>query len=194
MAFGAPDAIFKSLHGVADLMKRHVVPEFAHLRRDLQPGIHPYLTIFPRAAESPGLVRIEPDPKRREALLREARVQLKEGGGFAYVDVETPCIVLAEEYYKTGTDIDLYLDMLHELAHIRQHHEGRDLWDERYAYVDRITEVEGYAVAVEEGRRLGMTDEDVIAHLSNPWMTEADVAKLQQNVVDFLGGRLKLDP
>ena len=28
-----------------------------------------------------------------------------------------------------------------------------DLWDERFAYVDRITEIEGYAVAVEEGRR-----------------------------------------
>lgn len=173
-------------------MKHHPVPDFARLDRDLPAGVHGYLQIFPRAAESPGLARIEPDPKRREALLREALVEIKKGPGFAYVDIEMPCIVLAEEYYKTGSDIDLYLDMLHELAHIRQHHEGRDLWDERYEYVDRITEVEGYAVAVEEGRRLGMTDADVIAHLSNPWMTAEDVAKLQRNVADFLAGRLQL--
>ncbi|HUR68092.1 MAG TPA: hypothetical protein VM370_02520 [Candidatus Thermoplasmatota archaeon] len=173
-------------------MKAPVVPDFGLLRRDLKAGTHPYLAIFPRAAESPGLARIEPDAKKREMLLREAKVTIRPGGGFAYVDVETPAIVLAEEYYKTGTDLDLYLDMLHELTHIRQHHEGRDLWDERYAYVDRITEVEGYAVAVEEGRRLGMGDAEVIAHLSNPWMDEEDVAKLQRNIRDLLSGKLRL--
>lgn len=170
------------------------MPDFALLARDLPPGLHPYLRVFPRASESPGMALIEADPKRREELLRQALVLIKPGAGFAYVDVETPCIVLAENYYRTGTDLDLYLDMLHEITHIRQHHEGRDLWDERFAYVDRITEVEGYAVAVAEGRRLGMTDEDIIAHLSNPWMDEEDVRKLQQNVADFLAGRLKLEP
>lgn len=173
-------------------MGEHAVPRFGLLERSLPAGLHRYLDVFPRASESPGLARIEPDPKKRETLLKEALVQIKSGPGFAYVDVETPAIVLAEEYYKTGTDLDLYLDMLHELTHIRQHHEGRDLWDERYAYVDRITEVEGYAVAVEEGRRLGMGDVEVIAHLSNPWMDEDDVRKLQQNILDFLAGKLRL--
>lgn len=170
------------------------VPDLGRLDRTLPAGLYPYLKVFPRAAESPGLVRIEPDDKRRETLLRGCMVHIKRGAGFAYVDVETPAIVLAEEYYRTGTDLDLYLDMLHEITHIRQHHEGRDLWDERFAYVDRITEVEGYAVAVEEGRRLGMGDAEIIAHLSNPWMDEEDVRKLQQNVVDFLAGRLRLPP
>lgn len=178
--------------GLALPMEPKRVPDFAHLARDLPTGLHAYLRVFPRAAESPGLVRIEPDEKKREILLRGAMIHIKAGGGFAYVDVETPCIVFAEEYYRTGSDLDLYLDMLHELTHIRQHHEGHDLWDERYAYVDRITEVEGYAVAVEEGRRLGMTDEEVVAHLSNPWMDAEDVDKLQKNVADFLAGRLRL--
>jgi hypothetical protein len=186
------DAIFKSGHGLTIGMTRHKVPEFGILRRDLPTGMHHYLEIFPRAVESPGLHRIESDPKKRELLLRDALVNLQRGPGFAYVDVEMPCIVLAEEYYKTGTALDLYLDMLHELTHIRQHHEGRDLWDERYAYVDRITEIEGYAVAVEEGRRLGMTDEEVISHLSNPWMDEDDVRKLQENIRDFLDGKIRL--
>lgn len=173
-------------------MQKRPVPDFAHIARDLAPGVYPYLRVFPRAEESPGLKRIEPDPKRRETLLREALVQIMRGPGFAYVDVERPAIVLAEDYYKSGTDLDLYLDMLHELAHIRQHHEGRDLWDERFAYVDRITEVEGYAVAVEEGRRLGLTDAEVIEHISNPWMDADDVKKLEQNVRDFLAGTLRL--
>ena len=174
-------------------MEPFKVPDYAHLRRDLPSGLHPYLAIFPRAAESPGLAAIEPDPRRREELLRTCLVHVKRGAGFAYVDVETPCIVLAEEYYQTGTDLDLYLDMLHEITHIRQHHEGRDLWDERYAYVDRMTEVEGYAVAVAEGRRLGMSDAEIVAHLSNPWMDAEDVTRLLSNIQNFLAGEKKLE-
>lgn len=175
-------------------MRQHKVPEYALLRRGTKAGKYGYLDIFPRAAESPGLARIEPDPKKRDELLRHAKLHLKPGGGFAYVDVEVPCIVLAEEYFRTGSDIDLYLDMLHELTHIRQHHEGMDLWDERYAYVDRPTEIEGYAVAVEEGRRLGMTDEDVVEHLSNPWMDQEDVDRLVGHVRDWLDGKLRHAP
>jgi hypothetical protein len=34
--------------------------------------------------------------------------------------------------------------------------------------VDRPTEIEGYAVAIEEGRRLGMSSEDISDHLATP--------------------------
>ena len=175
-------------------LKVHQVPPFGMLRRDLPPGLHPYLRVFPHAAQSPGVVRIEPDAAKRRRLLDEALVRIQPGGGFAYVDVETPCIVLAEEYYRTGTDMDLYMDMLHELTHIRQHHEGLDLWDERFAYVDRPTEIEGYAVAVEEGRRLGLDDEDIILHLSNPWMDEDEVQRLLKHTQAFLARRGGVPP
>lgn len=167
-------------------MKAHAVPSFGLLDRKLPSGLHPYTRVLPGAAQSPGLARISPDAAMRARLLKEALVYIKPGGGFAYVDVETPCIVLAEEYYRTGADIDLYMDMLHELTHIRQHYEGLDLWDERYAYVDRPTEIEGYAVAVEEGRRLGMDDDDVVEHLTNPWMDDEDVQRLLTHTQDFL--------
>jgi hypothetical protein len=52
--------------------------------------------------------------------------------------------------------------------------------------VDRATEIEGYAVAIEEGMRLGMSKSDVIRHLSNPWMTRADIRRLIENVERFL--------
>lgn len=167
-------------------MSRHRVPDFGLLNRNLPAGYHPYLDVLPGAAKSPALARIEPDSIQRERLLADAMVHIKPGGGFAYVDVEMPAIVLAEHYYRTGSDLDLYMDMLHELTHIRQHHEGLDLWDERYAYVDRPTEIEGYAIAVEEGRRLGMDDDDIIDHLTNPWMDEEDVLRLLENTRAFL--------
>ena len=162
------------------------LPPYAIVDRSRPVGTQPYTDLLPRAAESPALARIEPDAAARERLLGEARVRVSPIPGYAYIDVGTPCIVLAWTYYKAGRGLDLYLDLLHELTHLRQLAQGADLWDKRYAYVDRWTEVEGYAVAVEEGRRLGMTEEDLRGHLSNPWMTRGDVRKLQENIRGFL--------
>lgn len=162
------------------------VPDFARLNRDLGVGLHPYLDVFPSAADSPGLRRVVADPVARQALLTSSRVRISAMPGYAYIDVKTPCISLSWVYYKSGTDLDLYLDMLHELTHLRQLQEGLDLWDGRYSYVDRVTEIEGYAVAVEEGRRLGMTEANLQRHLHNPWMSADDVARLKQHIADFL--------
>jgi hypothetical protein len=82
--------------------------------------------------------------------------------------------------------VDLYLDLAHELTHLRQLAEGRNLWDHSLHYVDRPTEIEGYAVAVEEGLRLGMTEDEIIRHLSNPWLSEAETARLRENIDRFL--------
>ena len=52
--------------------------------------------------------------------------------------------------------------------------------------MDRPTEIEGYAVAVEEGRRLGTSSEDISDHLATPWMTADDTARLLAHVEGFL--------
>jgi hypothetical protein len=50
----------------------------------------------------------------------------------------------------------------------------------------RPTEIEGYAVAVEEGRRLGMSEDEIVVHLSNPWMSPTDVRELLAGIDRFL--------
>jgi len=165
------------------------LPEYAVVVRGLAPGMHEYLELLPQIAASPALLRVAPDPAPRDRLLRDARVRLESMRGYCWIDDDVPCIVLSRDYYRDGGDLDLYLDLLHELVHLRQVAEGRDVWDESLPYVDRPTEIEGYAVAVEEGRRLGMTEADLVRHLSNPWMTEADVVRLVANVAALLGSR-----
>lgn len=162
------------------------LPPYAHVVRGLRGGTHPFLALLPRAAESPAMKRIGTLEIPVAELLAETVVDIEPGDGYVYVDVGQPAIVLREGYYRHGSDLDLYLDLLHELTHMRQLAQGFDLWDERFAYVDRITEIEGYAVAVEEGRRLGMSDAEVVRHLSNPWMTEADVQRLAAHIARFL--------
>jgi hypothetical protein len=163
-----------------------VLPAYARVNRSLPPGDHPFLEVIPGVVASPALVRVAVDPRARAELLAGAVVQIRGRRGYAFVDVEAPCIVISESYYRTGEELDLYLDLLHELTHLRQLTEGLDLWDGRFEYVDRPSEIEGYAVAIEEGRRLGLTTEEIVQHLSNPWMSAAEVERLLGHVDTFL--------
>ncbi|MBZ5637949.1 MAG: hypothetical protein LAO51_04235 [Acidobacteriia bacterium] len=172
--------------GTAGAAASSALPAYARIDRSLSAGDHPYLRILPEVAASPALERIAPSGAARTRLLERARVEIRDVQGYAFVDDEVPCIVVAECYFREGTHLDLYLDLLHEITHLRQLEEGFDLWDERFAYVDRPTEIEAYAVAIEEGRRLGMNDAEVMTHVSNPWMTPMEVARLLGHVGAFL--------
>ena len=158
------------------------LPEYAHVVRNLPCGIHPYRRLLPRLEESPVARRIESPATKLALLMDDARVLIKSGEGYCYVDVKIPAIVLFLEYYEHANPLDLYLDLAHELTHLRQLAEGQNLWDHSLHYVDRPTEIEGYAVAVEEGLRLGMTEAQILQHLSNPWLNESEVARLRHNI------------
>jgi hypothetical protein len=162
------------------------LPEYAQVIRTLPSGDHPYRHLLPRFDESPAGRRIESPLTPLGPLLDSARVRIKAREGYCYVDVMVPAIVLSETYYHQASPIDLYLDLAHELTHLRQLAEGKNLWDHSLHYVDRPTEIEGYAVAVEEGRRLGMTEADILHHLSNPWLNDAEVARLLENIERLL--------
>lgn len=161
--------------------------------------MHPLLSILPELLTSPALPRICPDAFKRPALLSDSLIQLRGGEGqFAWVDVIPPgggpaFIVLSDWYYRNGWELDLYLDLIHELTHLRQLHDGWDLWDQRFPYVDRPTEIEGFAVAVEEGRRQGWSEVEVRRHLHNPWMSAEDVSKLLVNIDRFLSTGILLN-
>jgi len=162
------------------------LPEYAHVVRNLPCGDHPYRHLLPRIGESPVARRIESPQTPLGSLLDGARVRIKRHEGYCYVDVKVPAIVLSEDYYNKANPVDLYLDLAHELTHLRQLAEGKNLWDHSLHYVDRPTEIEGYAVAIEEGRRLGMTEKDILHHLSNPWLNGDEIARLIENVELFL--------
>jgi hypothetical protein len=164
------------------------LPEYARVERSLSPGEHPLRALLPGLAKSPAIRAVAPEKRLRRRLIEKTRVLIDGPRGYCFVDVETQRIVVSEHYYATGSDLDLYLDLLHELTHLRQLDEGFDLWDERFEYIERPTEVEAYAVAVAEGRRLGMTPPQVRQHLENPWMSAQDVDRLLGFIEAFLSG------
>jgi hypothetical protein len=60
---------------------------------------------------------------------------------------------------------------------VRQFREGKELYDRRYPYFERPTEIEAYQVAVEEARRIGMGREEIVEYLKVEWVTPEEFAK-----------------
>lgn len=107
-------------------------------------------------------------------VLSEIKISLDSPRGYLRVDDETGNVIINPRYLRTGQERYLYLDAIHELTHVRQFMEGKDLYDRRYAYFERPTEIEAYRVAVEEAKRIGMEREEIVEYLRVEWVTEEE--------------------
>ena len=95
-------------------------------------------------------------------------------------------LMVNKRYLSTGRKLDIYLDIVHELCHVRQHMEGKDLFDPRYDYVDRPTEVEAYRYAVLEAKRIGLSAEEIRLYLKTEMMS----TKALERLIDNMGVKL----
>jgi len=113
-----------------------------------------------------------------EKILDETWVTLSPEQGYMYVDDEDGSLVVGADYLRTASENYLYLDIIHELVHVKQYFQGKELFDENYSYVDRPTEIEAYQCSVEEGRRIGMDEKSIAEYLYVEWVTRKDHARL----------------
>jgi hypothetical protein len=115
-------------------------------------------------------------------ILSHLKVELSWLGGYMYVDGADGHLVISKGYLNTGNKTDIYLDLIHELCHVKQFMDGRELFDGRYSYVDRPTEIEAYRYTVQEARRLGLAEERICHYLRTEWMSENDFKRLAKAV------------
>jgi len=151
------------------------------VNRKVKAGKHAILDVFPGLDRSAAFREIFPDGLR-EKVLRDCRIDAVPEDMYMYIDDEAGNVVAGLGYLREGDEKILYLDVLHELTHIRQWHAGRALWDRRYSYVDRPTEIEAYQVAVDEARRLGMTDREIAEYLRVEWTSREEHERLCKHV------------
>jgi hypothetical protein len=115
-------------------------------------------------------------------VLGDLIVELSWLNGYMYVDGSDGHLVVSKGYLSTGNRVDIYLDLIHELYHVKQFMDGKELFDPRYAYVDRPTEIEAYRYCVAEAKRLGLSDERIRHYLRTEWMSEEEFRRLAQSV------------
>ena len=64
-------------------------------------------------------------------------------------------LMINPDYFMAADFTDLYLDVIHELVHVRQFLDGKRS-DSQTAYVERPLEIEAYNITVEEARNIGL--------------------------------------
>jgi len=118
-----------------------------------------------------------------EKVLDELQVEFFSSKfGYMGVSDEDGHLIVSAYYLREGEQVSKYLDVIHELVHVRQFREGKQLFDENYEYPDRPTELEAYKLAVAEARKLGMTDKELLEYLRVDWMSEDEVRRLAKNL------------
>jgi hypothetical protein len=121
--------------------------------------------------------------KGTENVLRHLKVEFF-SSRFGYMgtsDVDGH-LIISSRYLATGEFRTIYLDIVHELCHVRQFRKGRKLFRPDLSYVDTPTEIEAYAVTVKEGRRVGMTDAELVDYLKIEWIDDTEHRRLARRL------------
>jgi len=117
---------------------------------------------------------------KTEEVLRNLMIDFTFFGGYMFVNNSNGHLMISSKYLSNGDKIDIYLDLIHELVHVKQYMEGKELFDIHYGYTERPTEVEAYRAAVHEARRLGLSDDRICQYLKTEWMSVPDFRQLAE--------------
>ncbi len=148
--------------------------------RNVKIATYPFIEYF-KGFENIGAVR-EVFGEETEKVLGNLKVEFAGIRGYMGVSETDGHLIIGARYLNEGSMVDIYLDVIHELVHVKQFMEGKELFDSDYAYIERPTEVEAYRHAVREARRLGMTDEGICEYLKTEWMSDDDLQRLAKTV------------
>ncbi len=144
----------------------------------VEPGRYKVVDVFEGLEQSQTLAKLYPTEAERLAAIRDTPLVISTDDMYGYVDDADGAIYFGHNHLTTSDPTTVYLDILHELVHVKQLREGRNLYDNRYTYVDRPTEIEAYALVVAEARILGMSEAKIAEYLYVEWASPQDHERL----------------
>ena len=150
------------------------------MRRDAKVTLHRFINYF-KGFEKVGAVR-ELFGDETEKVLNNLKVEFGSRGGYMGVNDEDGHLIISARYLRDGDGREIYLDIIHELVHVKQFRNGIELHDNRFGYTNRPTEIEAYTHAVKEARRIGMTEKEIYEYLRMERMSEEEVKNLAATV------------
>ncbi|MCZ2809624.1 MAG: hypothetical protein O2V44_09745 [Candidatus Bathyarchaeota archaeon] len=120
--------------------------------------------------------------EKTEEVLNNIKVEFAGFRGYMGVSHIDGHLLVSAVYLKDGDIVDIYLDIIHELVHVKQFMEGKELFDNTFRYTDRPSEIEAYRVTVDEARKLGLSDERICEYLKTEWMSDDDLTRLAKTL------------
>jgi hypothetical protein len=145
-------------------------------------GTYTIEEIFVNLKNAEILLKIFETKENLDDVFENICVIVNESTHYMHVQNDDASIVIGKNHLKNSEKKILYLDIVHELVHVKQQRQGLDLYDKSYSYVDRPTEIEAYAIAVEEARRLGMNDAEIFDYLHVEWISHDEHKRLASRV------------
>lgn len=149
---------------------------------DVLDGTYRLEEIFVNLQKVEILLKIFKTNEDLEDVFQNTTVIVDNSTLYMHVQNEDASIVIGRDHLKNSDKKILYLDIIHELVHVKQQRQGLDLYDQKYAYVDRPTEIEAYGIAVEEARRLGMNNNEIFEYLHVEWISSEEHKRLASSV------------
>ncbi|MGI0073310.1 MAG: hypothetical protein ACREA3_05825 [Nitrosotalea sp.] len=152
------------------------------INRTLQDGTYLLEEIFEGLKDVDVLLQIFGTIEELDDVFSRTKVMVDVHSHYMHVKNDDAIIVIGTDHLKKSDKIILYLDIVHELVHVKQQRRGLDLYDKLYSYVDRPTEIEAYTIAIEEAKRLGMKDDEIFDYLHVEWITPEEHKRLASNL------------
>jgi hypothetical protein len=152
------------------------------INRGLEPGQYRLEEVFADIRTCGILRSIFAGTEEIDAIVARLKVFVEDHPHEMYVDNDDGSITIGLTHLRRASDTILYLDIIHELCHVKQQMEGRNLYDRDKSYVDRETEIEAYLVTVQEARRIGLTEEAITNYLRVSWITPEEHRRLARRM------------
>lgn len=152
------------------------------INRRLEPGRYPLADVFPDIRTCGVLAEIFDGEDEIEAAVARTAVSVADIPHEIFVDNGDGFVTIGLTHLRDTPDEILYLDIIHELCHVKQHLQGRDLYDRSKSYVDRETEIEAYEITVREARRIGLDDGAIRNYLRVSWITPEEHSRLARRL------------
>jgi hypothetical protein len=86
-------------------------------------------------------------------------------------------LLINPDYFMAADFTDLYLDVIHELVHVKQFLDGK-CSDSQTAYVERPLEIEAYDITVEEARTIVLDENEIITYLNSDLVSNEELGQL----------------
>jgi len=153
-----------------------------NINRKLEPGQLKITDAYPNLREDPMMVEIFGSCAAVDDIVETIHLNLVDTPHYMNVNNDDGTINVGLGHLRNSEAEVLYLDILHELFHVRQQREGADLYPKGVAYIDRTTEIESYAFTVKVARSIGMTDKEIVDYLWVEWISPDDNRKLAERL------------
>ena len=156
------------------------VPKNIKILRDAKVSLYPFIDFFQDFEKIEAVKKLFGD--KTDEVLRNIKIEFGGRRGYMGVSNEDGHINISANYLNTGNFVDIYLDIIHQLVHVKQFMDGKELFEPRYNDVNTFTEIEAYKYTVEEARRLGLNDDRIYEYLRMNRMNKENTQRLLETL------------